>query len=68
MKIRPVGAELFHANRHDVADSRFSQFLNALNDQSVMHKEIIPICSELHTLNTLCGQNLVFFNFKRGGT
>jgi len=30
MKIRPVGAELFHAqwrtDRHDVANSRFSQF------------------------------------------
>jgi hypothetical protein len=30
MKIRPVGAELFHAggetDRHDEADSRFSQF------------------------------------------
>jgi len=30
MKIRPVGAELFHAdgrtNRHDEAQSRFSQF------------------------------------------
>jgi len=30
MKIRPVGAELFHADRrtdrHDEADGRFSQF------------------------------------------
>jgi hypothetical protein len=30
MKIRPVGAELFHSDgrldRHDEADSRFSQF------------------------------------------
>jgi hypothetical protein len=26
MKIRPVGAELFHADRHDEANSRFSQF------------------------------------------
>jgi len=30
MKIRPVGAELFHAegqaDQHDEADSRFSQF------------------------------------------
>jgi len=25
MKIRPVGAELFHADRHDEANSRFSQ-------------------------------------------
>ena len=26
MKTRPVGAELFHADRHDEAQSRFSQF------------------------------------------
>jgi len=26
MKIRPVGAELFHADRHDEANSRLSQF------------------------------------------
>ena len=26
MKNRPVGAELFHADGHDEADSRFSQF------------------------------------------
>jgi len=26
MKIRPVGAELFHADRHDEAKGRFSQF------------------------------------------
>ena len=26
MKIRPVGIELFHADRHDEADSRFSKF------------------------------------------
>jgi len=26
MKIRPLGAELFHADRHDEANSHFSQF------------------------------------------
>ena len=26
MKIRPVGVELFHADRHDEADSLFPQF------------------------------------------
>ena len=26
MKIRPVGAESFHADGHDEANSRFSQF------------------------------------------
>ena len=26
IKTRPVGAELFHADGHDAANSRFSQF------------------------------------------
>jgi len=26
MEIRPLGAELFHADRHDETNSRFSQF------------------------------------------
>jgi len=26
IKIRPVGAKLFHVDRHDEANSRFSQF------------------------------------------
>jgi hypothetical protein len=26
IKIRPVGAELFHVDRHDEADNCFSQF------------------------------------------
>ena len=34
MKIRPVGAELFHADkrmdRHDKANSRFSQFYGSV--------------------------------------
>jgi hypothetical protein len=29
MEIRPVRAELFHAGRHDEANSRFSQFSTA---------------------------------------
>jgi hypothetical protein len=30
MKIRPVGAELFHAERHDKANSRFSKFCEGI--------------------------------------
>jgi hypothetical protein len=26
MQIRPVGTELFHADRHDEANNRFAQF------------------------------------------
>jgi hypothetical protein len=73
MKIRPVGAELFHADRRtDVTKLRvaFHILSNASNEQSLMLKEIIPICSEIHMkhLNALCGQNVVFLNFKSGGT
>ena len=68
MKIRPVGAELFHGDRRtDMMKLivAFRSFSNAINDQSVMHKEIIPVCFEIHTknLNTLCGQNVEFYNF-----
>ena len=30
MKIRPVGAELFHTDRHDEANSHFCQILTKL--------------------------------------
>ena len=44
MKIFPVGAELFHANRYDEANSCFSQFcemqeleiLNFITDQLII--------------------------------
>ena len=31
-----------------------------------MYREIIAVCSEIHTnnINTLCGQNVEFVNFK----
>jgi hypothetical protein len=35
MKILPVGAELFHADRHDEADSRFSQICECAQNQQV---------------------------------
>ena len=39
MEIRPVGAEIFHAerqtDRHDEANSRFSQFFDRAEKQSV---------------------------------
>jgi hypothetical protein len=40
MKIHPVGAELFHADgwtdRHDEANSRFSQFYDAPQKQRLL--------------------------------
>jgi hypothetical protein len=36
----------------------------------MLHREIIAVCSEIHTkhTNTLCGQNVEFVNVKPGGT
>ena len=37
--------------------------------QSVLCREIIAVCSEIHTerINTLCGLNVELVNVKRGG-
>jgi hypothetical protein len=36
----------------------------------MLHKEIIAVCSEVHTehINALCGYNVEFLNVKIGGT
>jgi hypothetical protein len=36
----------------------------------MLYSEIIAVCSQIHTkhINTLCGQNVEFFNVKAGGT
>jgi hypothetical protein len=36
----------------------------------MLRREIIAVCSEIHTkhINTLCGQNVEFLNVKPGGT
>jgi hypothetical protein len=36
----------------------------------MLYREIIPVCSEIHTkhTNTLCGQNIGFLNVELGGT
>ena len=35
----------------------------------MLYREIIAVCSQIHTkhINTLCGQNVEFVNVKRGG-
>ena len=35
----------------------------------MLYREIIAVCSQIHTkhINTLCGQNVEFFNVKPGG-
>ena len=32
----------------------------------MLYREVVAVCSEIHTkhINTLCGQNVVFFNVK----
>ena len=60
MKIRPVGIELFHANREkDMANA-------SVTNQLMLYSEIIAVCSEIHTkhINTLCGQNVELVNVK----
>jgi hypothetical protein len=36
----------------------------------MLYREVIAVCSVIHTkhVNTLCGQNVEFFNVKPGGT
>jgi hypothetical protein len=36
----------------------------------MLYSEIIAVCSQIHTkhMNTLCGQNVEFYNVKRDGT
>jgi hypothetical protein len=36
----------------------------------MLYSEIIAVCSQIHTkhINTLCGQNVEFFNVKPYGT
>ena len=36
----------------------------------MLYREIIAVCSQIHTkhINTLCGQNVEFVNIKTGGT
>ena len=38
--------------------------------QSMRYREIIALCSQIHTkhINTLCGQNTEFFYVTAGGT
>jgi hypothetical protein len=49
----------------------FRSFANSSRSRPViLHREIISVCSEIHTnsINTLCGQNVEFLKAKPGGT
>ena len=66
MKIHPVGAELFHADewkdRHDEANSRFSQFYYAPQKQLLLPNTTLTDCFFYNRGETclLCGKNWVF--------
>jgi len=54
MKIRPLGAELFHADgqtqtdRHDEANSRFSQFANSPKKTNKFREGLTPFPTSVH--------------------
>jgi hypothetical protein len=54
---RPASTESLYRLRHP-------------DHQLMLYKEIITVCSEIHTkhINTLCGQNVEFVNVKPGVT
>jgi hypothetical protein len=60
MEIRPMGTDLFHADGHDKANSRFSQFC--------YYVEKSALCYQTYTKQKLCGQKAQCFGFKPGGT
>jgi hypothetical protein len=69
MKIRPVEAELVHADGRTVTKKlivAFRNFANAPKNQLTLRREIIAVCSQVHTkhMNTLCGQNVELLNIK----
>ena len=41
-----------------------------LSSQLMLYREVIAVCSEIHTkhINTLCGQDVELLNVKSGGT
>jgi hypothetical protein len=43
--------------------------LGCKTNQLILYSEKIAVCSQIHTkhINTLCGQNVGFFNIKPGG-
>ena len=65
MKILPVGAELFRADRRTDMTKliivAFRNFSNAISDQSVMNKEIIPICYEVLKYTVWAERNILEF-------
>jgi len=54
MKLRPVGAELFYADRQADMTKQVVAFRNFANapvqtSQLMLYREIIAVCSQIHT-------------------
>jgi len=52
MKIRPVGAELVHADGRTPTKKlivAFGNFANAPENPLMLYREIITVCSQIHT-------------------
>ena len=64
MKIRPVGTEL--TDSLDKVNRWLRKFGGLKPNQLMLHREIIAVCSEIHTkhINTVCGQNVELLNVK----
>ena len=67
MKIRPVGAESYHAHRQTKLIVAFRNFANAskncryvLVSNSVLHIHGIPLFADLYGALGLCGPGTVF--------
>jgi len=75
VKIRLLGAGLFHVDRRTKRQTKRSKYLPFAILRTrlkipirkfCVNMEIIDICSHIHTkhLNTLCGQNVELLNVK----
>jgi hypothetical protein len=69
MKLGPVAAELFHADRrtdlHDEANSSFSEFCErALKNpnQPMVGKKIISVLIHKNCSSTMCGHSVEIFS------
>ena len=66
MKIRPVGPELFHADRqtedgHDKSNSRISQFANAPKSSTFCPQYIYMFCMYLRKKHRIHNAQLLVF-------
>jgi len=54
MKIHPVGAELFHADKHDKANSRFSKFCKRTYNTTAICKLLLKFKAKWSLSFTQC--------------